>query len=563
MEKERYDIIVVGSGVTGGWAAKEFTESGLRTLVLERGREVRHIKDYSTTNKSPWEYRYKGYDPHKIKEQYHVQSLKYNFNASSQQYFVNDSEHPYTYPNDKPFRWFRGYQTGGRSIIWGRGCFRLGDLEFEANLNDGHGIDWPIRYKDIEPWYDHVEKFIGICGTKENIAHYPDGKTVLPAFDMNTAEKVIKQRLESYYSDRKLIPVRMAHLTKVEPGQFKGRSACQSRNMCHAGCPFGAYFSSNSSTLPAAEKTGNLTLRSNSIVESIIYDSKLNRAIGVRIIDAGTFEKSEYFARVIFLCASTLASTGILLNSKSEYFPNGLGNSSGVLGHYLMDHHKNIAGTGTLRGHLDKIDHGHRPSGVTIPRFRNLGKQETDFLRGYGIYGRAFREGINPKQVGVGVEFKDRLTRPGPWRVALAAYGECLPYFDNKVVLDKKRRDKWGLPLLKISAGFRENELKMRRDMRKQIEEIMRIMGLKDIKITTGSHIAGDATHEMGTARMGNDPKFSVVNKFNQSHDIPNLFITDGSCMASSSYLSPSFTYMALTARACDHAIGLMQKGSI
>ena len=437
----------------------------------------------------------------------------------------------------------------------------MSDLEFGENLRDGHGIDWPIRYKDIEPWYDYVENFIGICGTKENIAHYPDGKNFLPAFEMNTAEKGIKERMEAHYPDRKLIPTRMAHLTKVKPGQFKGRFECQSRNMCHAGCPFGAYFSSNSSTLPAAYETGKLTLRSNAVVESIIYDAKTNRAIGVRVIDAHTFETTEFFARVIFLCASTLASTGILLNSRTSRFPNGLANSSGVLGHYLMGHHKNIDGTGILEGYEDKIDRGHRPSNLTIPRFRNIEGKEMDFFRGYSISGSASREGINPIQVGIGAEFKQKLTKPGPWKVTLVAYGECLPYYENRVELDSEKKDKWGIPLLNISAEFKENEMKMREDMRAQIQETMEVMGLKNIETNVGTHIVGDATHEMGTARMGKDPKSSVLNAYNQCHDIPNLFITDGSCMVSSSYMSPSFTYMALTARACNYALKQMKKG--
>jgi len=559
-EKNTYDALVVGSGMTGGWAAKEFTEKGYKTLVLERGREVKHIEDYTTTNKAPWEYKYHGHDSLKDKEEYPIQSIKYNFDSSSKHFFVNDKEHPYLNPPDKPFRWFRGYQTGGRSLIWGRGAFRMSDLEFGANLKDGHGVDWPIRYKDIKPWYDYVQKFIGICGTKENIPHYPDGE-FLPAFEMNTAEKVIKKRLESHYPDRRLTPTRMAHLTKIKPGQFKGRSQCQSRDMCHTGCPFGAYFSSNSSTLPAAKETGNLTLKSNAIVETVIYDAEKNKAIGLKVIDAITGETKEYFARVIFLCASTLGSTGILLNSKTPGFPNGLANSSGVLGRYLMGHHKNIGGEGILEGYEDKIYKGHRPANLAIPTFRNVAKQEMDFFRSYGISAMAARQGINPTQVGIGQEFKEKLTKPGPWEVKLNAYGECLPYFDNKVELDATKKDKWGIPLLNISAEFKENEMKMRQDMKSQIAEILEVMGVKNIKVHEGSHIVGDATHEMGTARMGNDPKTSVLNKYNQCHDVPNIFVTDGSCMPSSGYASPSFTYMALTARACDYASKQMEKG--
>ncbi|SHJ96446.1 GMC oxidoreductase [Pseudozobellia thermophila] len=558
MKNNTYDAIVVGSGITGGWAAKELTEKGLKTLVLERGRHVEHQKDYNNTYKAPWDYKYLGAVSKEDKKDYFIQSKKYNFNAGSKPFFVKDTEHPYTHPENKPYRWFRGYQTGGRSLIWGRGAYRFSDLDFEANLKDGVGVDWPIRYKDIAPWYDYVEKFIGVCGSVENISHFPDGQ-FLPPFELNRAEKVIKERLESHYGDRKLIPNRAAHLTEVKPGQFKGRSKCMSRNMCHTGCPFGAYFSSNSSTLPAARDTGRLTLKSNAIVTSLIYDEKTNRVYGVRVIDGVTKQETEYFARVVFLCASTLATTGILLNSKSNSFPNGLGNSSGVLGHYLMDHHKNITSSGILEGYLDRTYKGYRPTSVAIPRFRNLGNTDMDFIRGYGMWGSAQREGVNPNKEGVGADFKKSLTLPGPWKMSLSAYGECLPYFDNKVELDEERTDQWGLPLLKISAEFRDNEMKMRKDMKAQAKEVLEVAGLKEVEVHEGPSIHGDSVHEMGTARMGRDPKTSFLNGYNQSHDIPNLFVTDGSCMASSSYMSPSLTYMALTARACDYAVRQMK----
>lgn len=555
-----YDAIVVGSGMTGGWAAKELTEKGLETLVLERGRDVKHIEDYTTTFKAPWDFKYHQYISRKEKEQYHIQSKKYNFSAGSKPFFVNDKEHPYSQPIDKPYRWFRGYQTGGRSLIWARGSYRFGDLDFEANLKDGVGIDWPIRYKDLAPWYDYVEKFIGVCGSIENIPHFPDGQ-FLPPFDLNYAEKLIKKRIESHYKDRKLIPNRAAHLTQVKSGQFKGRSQCQTRNMCHTGCPFGAYFSSNSSTLPAAYDTGKLTLKSHAIVVSIIYDEKQDKAIGVRVIDEKTHKTTEYFARVIFLCASTLASTGILLNSKTDRFPNGLGNSSGVLGHYLMDHHKSISAHGVLEGYKDKIYNGYRPASVAIPRFRNINDQKMDFLRGYAIWGGARREGINSSKTGIGHELKKSLTIPGPWKMRLSAYGESLPNYNNKVELDNEHNDQWGLPLLKITAEYGENELKMRTDMKEQVREILEVAGLKNIKVKEGPAIPGDAVHEMGTARMGRDRKTSFLNAYNQSHDISNLFVTDGSCMPSSGYMSPSLTYMALTARACDYAVKEMKKG--
>ncbi|WP_034043000.1 GMC oxidoreductase [Wocania ichthyoenteri] len=556
-----YDAIVVGSGMTGGWAAKELTEKGLETLVLERGRDVKHIEDYTTTFKAPWDFKYRQFISREEKEQYPIQSKKYNFGAGSKPFFVNDKEHPYSQPTDKPYRWFRGYQTGGRSLLWARGSYRFGDLDFEANLKDGVGIDWPIRYKDLAPWYDYVEKFIGVCGSIENIPHFPDGQ-FLPPFDLNYAEKLIKQRIESHYKDRKLIPNRAAHLTQVEPGQFKGRSQCQSRNMCHTGCPYGAYFSSNSSTLPAAYDTGKLTLKPHAIVVSIIYDEKQNKAIGVRVIDEKTHETTEYFARVIFLCASALASTGILLNSKTSRFPNGLGNSSGVLGHYLMDHHKSISAHGILEGYKDKIYNGYRPASVAIPRFRNVKRQEMDFLRGYAIWGGAMREGIDSSKPGIGHELKQSLTIPGPWKMKLSAYGESLPNYNNKVELDNEHNDQWGLPLLKITAEYGDNELKMRTDMKDQVRELLEVAGLKNIEVKEGPAIPGDAVHEMGTARMGRDPKTSFLNAYNQCHDISNIFVTDGSCMSSSGYMSPSLTYMALTARACDYAVKQMEKGA-
>jgi len=555
-----YDAIVVGSGMTGGWAAKELTEKGLETLVLERGRDVKHIDDYTTTFKAPWDFKYHQFISREEKEQYPIQSKKYNFGPGSKPFFVNDKKHPYSQPIDKPYRWFRGYQTGGRSLLWARGSYRFGDLDFEANLKDGVGVDWPIRYKDLAPWYDYVEKFIGVCGSKENIPHFPDGQ-FLPPFDLNYAEKLIKERIESHYEDRKLIPNRAAHLTKVKPGQFKGRSQCQSRNMCHTGCPYGAYFSSNSSTLPAAYDTGKLTLKPHAIVASIIYDEKQNKAIGVRVIDEKTHETTEYFARVIFLCASALASTGILLNSKTSKFPNGLGNSSGVLGHYLMDHHKSISAHGILEGYKDKIYSGYRPASVAIPRFRNVNGQEMNFLRGYGIWGGAVREGIDPSKAGIGQELKQSLTIPGPWKMRLSAYGESLPNYNNKVELDNDRNDQWGLPLLKITAEYGENELKMRTDMKEQLRELLEVSGLKNIEVKEGQAIPGDAVHEMGTARMGRDPKTSFLNAYNQCHEISNIFVTDGACMPSSGYMSPSLTYMALTARACDYAVEEMKKG--
>ncbi len=556
----RYDAIVVGSGMTGGWAAKELTEKGLRTLVLERGREVKHVEDYPTAQLAPWQFEHRGLITKDERENYPIQSKKYNFDSSSKHFFVNDKKHPYV--QEKPFWWFRGYQTGGRSLLWGRGAYRFSDLEFEANAKDGLGIDWPIRYRDISPWYDYIEKFIGVAGSMENIWQFPDGQ-FLPPFDLNHAEKVVKERIEAHYPDRKLIPNRVAHLTKIEPGQFKGRYACQGRNLCHRGCPYGAYFSSQSSTLPAAFATGNLAMRSHALVHSVIYDEDQDRAVGVRVIDTQTKETTEYFAQVIFLCASTLASTALLLNSKTPRFSAGLANSSGVLGHYLMDHHGGISGYGILEGYEDRIYKGTRPAMVAIPRFRNVHQQETDFLRGYGVWGGAYRTKVNPNQIGLGADLKEKLTQYGPWVMSLGCQAETLPYHENKVTIDENQLDEWGLPMLKISAAYGENERLMRIDIEDQIGEMLEVAGLKDIKMTASEPVFGNTIHEMGTARMGRDPKTSVLNAFNQCHDVPNLFVTDGSCMVSAGNVSTSLTYMALTARACDYAVQELKKGNL
>ena len=555
-----FDAIVVGSGISGGWAAKELCEKGLKTLVLERGRDLKHIDGYSTTHTPPWEFEHRGKATEEDKKEYYVQHTVYAFNEGTKPYWVKDTEHPYTTPSDQPFRWIRGYHVGGRSIMWGRQCYRLSDLDFEANAKDGYGIDWPIRYKDIAPWYDYVERFAGISGKAEGIPHLPDSQ-FLPPMQMTCVEEHVKKAIESTWSDRMMTIGRVANLTQPH----NGRGACQYRNLCYRGCPYGAYFSSQSATLPAAEATGNLTLLSDSVVESVLYDQEHQRASGVRVIDAKTGEDREYKAKVIFLCASTLGSTWILLNSANRHFPDGLANSSGALGHYLMDHHYRVGGSAEFEGFEDKYYNGSRPNGIYIPRFRNVKDTHPDFLRGYGFQGRATRSSWQSGQSakGFGAEFKENLMKPGPWSFGVTGFGECLPYEENKVELNKEVQDIHGLPVLHISAKFRENELAMRKDIRATTAEMLEAAGGKNIKTHDHSAFPGFGIHEMGTARMGNDPKTSVLNRWNQSHDISNLFITDGSCMTSSACQNPSLTYMALTARAVDYAVKELNKGTI
>ena len=547
-----FDAIVIGSGISGGWAAKELTEKGLKTLILERGRSLEHIKDYPTTNNAPWEFNYRGEVSPEIKKDYPVQSTNYSFDDGTKHFFVKDTENPYSNPENKEFRWIRGYHTGGRSLMWARQCYRWSDLDFEANIKDGSGIDWPIRYKDIAPWYDYVEEFAGVSGQAEGLPQLPDGK-FLPPMEMNCIEKHVRKKIEETWSDRTMTIGRAAHLTVPH----NGRGKCMYRNLCYRGCPFGAYFSSQSATLPAATATGNMTLRPNSIVHSILYDEQKDKATGVRVIDGETLETLEFSAKIIFLCASTLGSTQILLNSTSNRFPQGLANSSGVLGHYLMDHHTDVDSKARFDGFENEYYNGHRPNGIYVPRFRNVKTKHPDFLRGYGMQGSGSREGWSRGNDidDLGADFKKAITEPGPWTMSFGGFGECLPYYDNKVELNPDLKDKWGLPTLRISCEFKENELAMRKDMAITSAELLEAAGGKDIETTNEKAIPGFAIHEMGTARMGNDPKTSVLNKWNQCHDVPNLFVTDGSCMTSSACQNPSITYMALTARACDYAV--------
>jgi choline dehydrogenase-like flavoprotein len=552
-----YDAIVVGSGISGGWAAKELCEKGLKTIMLERGRNVEHIKDYPTASMAPWDFKHPGMQSKELEENQFIQVRGF-CNEANSHFFVNDKEHPYI--QVKPFDWIRGYHVGGRSLMWGRQCYRWSDLDFEANAKDGHGVDWPIRYKDVAPWYSHVEKFVGISGSKEGLPHLPDGE-FLPPMEMNCLEQHISSTLKEKKADRKMIIGRVANLTRG----WNGRGPCQFRNMCDRGCPFGGYFSSNSATIPVAMNTGNLTLRPNSVVMEVIYDKETKRAKGVRIIDAETKKTEEYFAKIIFLNASTIGTTSILLNSVSDVFPNGLGNSSDQLGRNLMDHHYRVGASGQYEGFEDKYFVGRRANGIYVPRFRNLDEatKRKDYVRGFGFQGGASRgraKGVD----GIGVELKESLTEPGMWSMWIGAWGEHLPYEDNRITLSKDKKDKWGLPLVDIDCEFKENELNMRKDMRSSAEETLQIAGLKNISSYDDPKAApGLCIHEMGTARMGHDPKTSVLNRWNQMHEVKNVFVTDGACMTSSANQNPSITYMALTARAVDYALAELKKGNL
>lgn len=560
-KEHTYDAIVIGSGISGGWAAKELSERGLKTLVLERGRDVKH-GDYPTAMMESWEFEGRGkVSQETIARQKKQNRTGYTTHPASAHWFVDDVDNPYN--EVKQFDWMRGYHVGGRSLTWGRQSYRIGDIDFEANSKDGFGVDWPIRYRDLDPWYDYVEEFAGISGRKDGLPQLPDGK-FLPAWELNCLETHVEKRIKENFSDRIMTVGRTANLTRAHGG----RGACQSRNRCMRGCPYGAYFSSNVATLPAAYATGNLTLRPFSIVHQLIYDKEAGRATGVRIIDAETNEVVEYYAKVIFCCASAVASTFILLNSKSDRFPEGFGNDSGELGHNLMDHHFKVGASGIYEGFEDQYYSGRRPNGVYIPRFRNLSKETTqkDFVRGYGYQGSASRtnwaRGIRELSR-FGADFKADMIEPGPWRMGIGAWGEHLPYHENRMYLDDSRVDKWGLPTVTFDCEYKENEFAMRKDAKQSAIDMLESAGLTQVEGFDGGSAPGLCIHEMGTARMGRDPKTSVLNAFNQVHASPNVFVTDGACMTSSACQNPSLTYMALTARAANHAVDEMKKGNI
>jgi choline dehydrogenase-like flavoprotein len=557
IQANTFDAIVIGSGITGGWAAKELCEKGLRTLVLERGRNVEHIKDYTTATKHPWEFSHRGRLPLKVLEENPIVSRCYAFNETTEHFFVKDNEHPYE--QVKPFDWIRGYQVGGKSLLWARWTQRWSDLDFTANAREGIAIDWPLRYKDLAPWYSYVEKFAGISGNRDGIPHLPDGE-FLPPMEMNCLEKHFKERVESSYPDRHLIISRTANLTRG----LKDRGPCQYRDLCSRGCPFGGYFSSNSATLPAARATGNLTLRPFSVVHAIIYDEQSQKAKGVRVIDAQDHSTTEYFAKVIFVNAGTLNSTLLLLNSTSSRFPDGFGNDSGALGHYLMDHNYRAHLGGSYDGFHDQYYSGRRPTGVYIPRFRNVGNDvQQKFLRGYAFAAGGSRRAGSAHDGMIGVELKSAMQKPGMWDLWMVGMGECLPYYENKVTLSKDKKDAWGMPQLEIDCEYKRNELEMLKDILASGAEMLENAGFVNIEAYDGGEAPGLGIHEMGTARMGRDPKTSVLNEFNQVWTARNVFVTDGACMTSNACQNPSLTYMALTARAADHAVREMRRGNL
>lgn len=559
-----FDAIVIGSGISGGWAAKELTEKGLKVLMLERGRNLEHVKDYKTANNNPWDFTHRGRATEQQKKDYPVLSRDWAMYGTAAQeaimpYWANEKESPYV--EVKPFTWWRAYQLGGRSILWGRQSYRWSDLDFEANAKDGIAVDWPIRYKDLEKWYDYVETFAGISGSKEGLPQLPDGKFLKP-MDLNCVEKDVAERIKNYYKgNRHMFIGRVANLTEPIPN----RTQCQFRNRCWEGCPFGGYFSTQSSTLPAALKTGNLKVRPWSIVTRVLYNKDTKKATGVEILDAETNKTYTYNAKIVFVNASALNSAWVLMNSATDVWPDGLGSSSGELGHNVMDHHYMLGAQGNFEGYLDKYYYGRRANGFYIPRFANLFGDKRDFLRGYGYQGSASRQGWghDVAELSIGGDYKEAISEPGGWNIGATGFGEILPYHENKISLDKNVKDKWGLPVLAMDAELKENELKMRKDIIKELVAMFEIAGVKDITTWDSKYYIGQGIHEMGTARMGKDPKTSVLNANNQMWDAKNVFVTDGAAMTSSACQNPSLTYMALTARAADFAVSELKKNNI
>ncbi|MFT4255896.1 MAG: GMC family oxidoreductase [Pseudoxanthomonas sp.] len=561
MADNHYDAIVVGSGITGGWAAKELTEKGLKVLMLERGRNIEHVKDYVNAMKESWDFPHRNRPTQAMKADFPVLKRDYPLAENTLGMWANEQDCPYT--ETRRFDWFRGYHVGGRSLLWGRQSYRLSDIDFEANAREGIAIDWPIRYADIAPWYDHVEKFAGIAGTVEGLDVLPDGQ-FLPPIPLNIVEKDVAARIEKAFGGKRhLIHSRTANITEPKPEQ--GRVNCQFRNKCVLGCPYGAYFSTQSATLPAAMATGNLTLRPFSIVKEVLYDKDRQRASGVEIIDAENGQTYRYTAKVIFLNASAFNSTWLLMNSATDVWEGGLGSSSGELGHNVMDHHFKVGAAGRVEGYLDKYYFGRRPCGFYIPRFRNVGGDRRDYVRGFGYQGAASRGSWSREiaELNIGADLKQALSLPGDWSIGMTGFGEMLPYHDNTIGLDPQRKDKWGLPVLAMDVTLRQNELSMRKDMGADAVEMLEAAGIKDAHAYESDYAPGMGIHEMGTARMGRDRRTSVLNMHNQVWDAPNVYVTDGACMTSAGCVNPSLTYMALTARAADHAVRELKAGNL
>jgi len=559
MSNNTFDAIVIGSGISGGWAAKELCEKGLKTLVLERGRNVTHKVDYPTMHTPPWEFPLRGQMPLEVKKENPIVSRCYAFKDDADHFFVKDKEHPYI--QDKPFDWIRGYQVGGKSLLWARQVQRWSKYDFEGPGRDGFAVDWPIRYEDIAPWYSYVERFIGVSGNKDGLETLPDGE-FLPAWEMNKVEKFIQQKVNAAYPDRNFVIGRCAHLTKPAAHHMaQGRGQCMARSMCQRGCPFGAYFSSNSSTLPAAEATGNLTIRPHSVVYSLIYDEAKGKVTGVQVVDAETMETTEFYAKVIFVNASTLNSNLILLNSKSKRFPEGLGNDNGLLGTHIAFHNYRGSLSAKMDGFLEDYYYGRRPTSIMMPNFRNVKKQEMDFLRGYMTFYSAARAGWgNARNSDFGPDFKEANSEVGPWGVFMMMQGETIPKLENRVYLDEKLIDKWGMPQLRVDVGYDENDEKTLKDFLDQGAEMLEKAGCKDIRQNDSGQAPGLDIHEMGGVRMGKDPKTSLLGRHHQMHACPNVYVTDGSSMTSTGTQNPSLTYMAFTARAVDHAVKALKR---
>jgi choline dehydrogenase-like flavoprotein len=563
-EQQTFDAIVVGSGISGGWAVKELTEKGLKVLLIERGRHIEHVSGYENAMKNPWDFPQRGQLTNKEREEYYSGARAGFANAQDiLPHFVKDVDYPFA--EKRRFDWVRGYQTGGRSLTWGKQSYRWNKRDFEANLVDGHGVDWPIRYDDLAPWYDHVERFIGVSGSKEGLDVLPDGVFQTP-MEMNCVEQDIKKGIESKFKDRHFFIGRAAHLTDPTAEQLaQGRGTCQNRNLCKRGCPYGAYFSTQSSTLPAAKKTENLTQVNNKIVYQVIFDKETDKAIGVKAIDEKTNEEVEYFAKIIFLNASSMNSAWIMMQSTSSKHPNGLGNESDQLGRNIMDHHLNAGARGHYPGHEDKYYYGRRPNGIYIPRFANWGDDKREFLRGFGYQGGASRAQGDPRinDSTFGADFKEKMTVPGPWTFSIRGFGETLPDPNNRIRLSDKK-DKNGLPQIEFDAAWGQNELKMRETIMKEAIDMLEAAGLIDVVgYNEAEKSPGVGIHEMGTARMGRDPKTSVLNGWNQVWGAENVFVTDGAAMTSSSCVNPSLTYMALTARAANYAVEQFKLGKL